>query len=78
LTRDAAAQGAAAPNTAITLSPRGMNGSISLRVIDFGGTTEVTSGDAKFPVLSKCAAEVPPLEAKDGKPGHVAACWVTK
>jgi hypothetical protein len=46
--------------------------------VDFGGTTEVESGDQKFRVLSKCALEVPPLEAKDGKPGHLAACWVTK
>jgi hypothetical protein len=46
--------------------------------VDFGGTTEVTSGDERFRVLRKCASEVPPLEAKDGKPNHVAACWVTK
>jgi oligopeptide transport system ATP-binding protein len=78
LTRDAAAKGAGDPNSAITLSPRGMKGSISLCVMDFGGTTEVMSGDEKFRVLRKCASEVPPLEAKDGKPGHVAACWVTK
>jgi oligopeptide/dipeptide ABC transporter ATP-binding protein len=78
LTRDAAAKGAGDPNSAVTLSPRGMKGSISLRVVDFGGTMEVESGDQKFRVLRKCATEVPPLEAKDGKPGHVAACWVTK
>jgi oligopeptide/dipeptide ABC transporter ATP-binding protein len=77
LTREAAAK-AGDPNQPITLSPRGMNGTISLRVLDFGGTTEVESGGEKFRVLSKCTKEVPPLEAKEGKAGHLAACWVTK
>jgi len=77
LTREAAAKGGD-PSQPITLSPRGMNGTISLRVLDFGGTTEVESGGEKFRVLAKCTREVPPLEAKDGKAGHLAACWVTK
>jgi oligopeptide transport system ATP-binding protein len=76
LTRQAAA--AADPNVTITLPQQGATRTISLRVIDFGGATEVTSGDETFRVLHKCATEVPPLEPKDGKPSHVAACWVTK
>jgi oligopeptide transport system ATP-binding protein len=78
LTREAAAKGAADVNSPVVLSPRGMNGTISLRVVDFGGTCEVESGGERFRVLKKCATEVPPLEGKDGKPGHLAACWVTK
>ena len=78
LTREAAAKGAATASAEITLSPRGMKGTISLRVLDFGGVTQVESGGETFAVLSKCAKEVPPLEGKDGKPGHLAACWVTK
>jgi len=78
LTRAAAEKGAAEPNAVITLSPRGMTRSISLRIADFGGVAEVQSGVEKFRVLSKCAMQTPPLEAKDGKPGHVAACWVTQ
>jgi oligopeptide/dipeptide ABC transporter ATP-binding protein len=78
LTREAAAKGGADPNAAVTLTPRGMNGTISLRVLDFGGTMEVESGEEKFRVLRKCAMEVPPLEGKEGNTGHLAACWVTK
>jgi hypothetical protein len=29
-------------------------------------------------VLKKCVQEMPPLEQKQGEPGHIAACWVTK
>ncbi|MGA3067373.1 MAG: oligopeptide/dipeptide ABC transporter ATP-binding protein [Tepidisphaeraceae bacterium] len=43
-----------------------------------GETTEIESGGEKFRVLAKCAREVPPLEAKQGDAGHLAACWVTK
>jgi oligopeptide/dipeptide ABC transporter ATP-binding protein len=78
LTREAAARGAEKPGEMVTISPRGMQGTISLRVLDFGGTTEVTSGEETFRVLSKCAADVPGLEQKDAKAGHVAACWVTR
>jgi oligopeptide/dipeptide ABC transporter ATP-binding protein len=41
-------------------------------------TVEITSGGEKIRVLRKCAADIPPLEQKQGEPGHVAACWVTK
>ena len=29
-------------------------------------------------VLRKCVEQMPPLEQKQGTPGHIAACWVTK
>lgn len=29
-------------------------------------------------VLAKCVREMPPLEQKQGQPGHIAACWVTR
>jgi oligopeptide/dipeptide ABC transporter ATP-binding protein len=41
-------------------------------------TVEITTGGEKVRVLRKCATEIPPLEQKQGEPGHVAACWVTK
>jgi oligopeptide/dipeptide ABC transporter ATP-binding protein len=41
-------------------------------------TVEITSGGEKVRVLRKCVAEMPPLEQKQGQPGHVAACWVSK
>ena len=41
-------------------------------------TTTIQSGGVSLRVLTKCIAECPPLEAKQGEPGHVAACWVAK
>lgn len=41
-------------------------------------TIQIQSGGERFRVLTKCVAETPPLEAKQGEPGHVAACWVTR
>lgn len=43
-----------------------------------GDTVEITSGGERFRILRKCWAEAPPLEPKQGAPGHVAACWVAK
>jgi oligopeptide/dipeptide ABC transporter ATP-binding protein len=40
-------------------------------------TVEITSAGLKLRVLQKCVNEMPPLEQKQGEPGHVAACWVT-
>ena len=41
-------------------------------------TVEITSGGQPVRVLRKCVEEAPPLEPKQGDPGHIAACWVTK
>lgn len=41
-------------------------------------TTEIHSAGERFRVLTKCAKEIPPLEQKQGEPGHVAACWLTE
>ncbi len=41
-------------------------------------TVEITTGGERVRVLRKCVEENPPLEQKQGEPGHVAACWVTK
>jgi hypothetical protein len=44
-----------------------------------GETAQLTIGGAAGDrVLRKCVDELPPLEQKQGEPGHVAACWVTK
>jgi oligopeptide transport system ATP-binding protein len=40
-------------------------------------TVEITTAGEKVRVLRKCVEECPPLEQKQGEPGHVAACWVT-
>jgi oligopeptide/dipeptide ABC transporter ATP-binding protein len=78
LTREAAAKGTGDPDATISVVQRGLGGTISLRVLDFDGVVEVESGGEKFRVLRKCAVQVPPLEGKNGKVGHLAACWVTK
>ncbi len=41
-------------------------------------TVEITSGGQPVRILKKCVEEAPPLEQKQGEPGHLAACWVTK
>ncbi len=41
-------------------------------------TVEIKVAGETVRVLRKCVEEVPPLEPKQGEPGHVAACWVTK
>lgn len=41
-------------------------------------TTEIKAGSVKLRVLQKCVNQCPPLEQKQGEPGHIAACWVTK
>jgi oligopeptide/dipeptide ABC transporter ATP-binding protein len=41
-------------------------------------TIEIESAGERFRVLRKCAAEMPPLEQKQGEAGHVGACWETK
>jgi oligopeptide/dipeptide ABC transporter ATP-binding protein len=41
-------------------------------------TVEITTAGETSRVLRKCVEQVPPLEQKQGEPGHVAACWVTK
>jgi oligopeptide/dipeptide ABC transporter ATP-binding protein len=43
-----------------------------------GETTTIKEGGVSVRVLRKCVEEIPPLEEKQGTPGHVAACWVTK
>jgi len=39
---------------------------------------EITSAGEKIRVLRNCVEQAPPLEQKQGEPGHIAACWVTK
>jgi oligopeptide/dipeptide ABC transporter ATP-binding protein len=78
LTRQAADLGRINPAAIVSISTRSSGPAISLKVLDFGGVAEVESGGERFGVLKKCATEVPPLEAKQGDAGHVAACWVSR
>jgi oligopeptide transport system ATP-binding protein len=41
-------------------------------------TVQISTGGQPVRVLRKCVDEMPPLEPKQGEPGHIAACWVTK
>ncbi len=78
LTRMAAKNAGTNEATTVSIKYHGAESRISLPVIQVAETTEIESGGEKFRVLRKCALEVPPLEAKEGEAGHVAACWVTR
>ncbi len=62
----------------VALQYRGTDTTMQLPVLDLGGVTEVTSAGETFRVLRKCVELCPPLEQKQGEPGHIAACWVTQ
>ena len=38
-------------------------------------TVQIMTGGETVRVLRKCVEQMPPLEQKQGEPGHVAACW---
>jgi len=42
-----------------------------------GETTTIESAGEQAQVMRRCVHELPPLEQKQGEPGHVAACWFT-
>ena len=69
LTRQAAAEADARETTEVTSASTGDGSRLTLPILSAGET---------FRVLKKCVEEIPPLEQKQGEPGHVAACWVTK
>jgi oligopeptide/dipeptide ABC transporter ATP-binding protein len=41
-------------------------------------TVEISSGGETFRVMRRCVDQIPPLEAKQGEPGHIAACHYTE
>jgi oligopeptide transport system ATP-binding protein len=43
-----------------------------------GDVVSITSGGESVRVMRKCVEQAPPLEQKQGEPGHVAACWYTQ
>ena len=77
LTRLAAAEADAKETTPIRGTAPGVNGETSLGPVS-RFTLPIISAGETFRVLRKCVEEIPPLEQKQGEPGHVAACWVTK
>ncbi|HVT88025.1 MAG TPA: oligopeptide/dipeptide ABC transporter ATP-binding protein [Tepidisphaeraceae bacterium] len=66
------------PPTGCPFHPRCLLSQQSAAQADEKDTVQIQSGGVKLRVLSKCVCENPPLEQKEGQPGHVAACWVTK
>ena len=42
-----------------------------------GDVTTIRSSGEPVKVMRKCVEQLPPLEQKQGEPGHVAACWFT-
>lgn len=64
------------PPTGCPFHPRCPLTRLAAQQADAKDTVEITSAGETFRVLKKCVAEVPPLEQKQGEPGHIAACWV--
>src|SRR5256714_815027 len=66
------------PPTGCAFHPRCPLTREAARAADAKDTCEITSAGERARVLCKCRDQSPPLEQKEGEPGHVAACWVTK
>lgn len=66
------------PPTGCPFHPRCQLAREAARQASAADTVEITTAGETSRVLRKCVEEVPPLEQKQGEPGHVAACWVTK
>jgi oligopeptide/dipeptide ABC transporter ATP-binding protein len=66
------------PPTGCAFHPRCALTQLAAKEASESETTTIQSGGVTLRVLTKCIAECPPLEAKQGEPGHVAACWVAK
>jgi oligopeptide/dipeptide ABC transporter ATP-binding protein len=69
LTRQVAAQADAGDRTATTTDAAGRT--IPLPVMD------ITAAGHPARVIRKCVEQCPPLQPKEGGPGHIAACWLT-
>lgn len=69
LTREAAKQASEADTVVLSRKTNATTNGHSLPVLDDGKPDRV---------LRKCVEQMPPLEQKQGEPGHIAACWVTK
>ena len=65
------------PPTGCPFHPRCQLTREAARQANAADTTEITTGGESVRVLKKCVHECPPLEQKQGEPGHIAACWVT-
>jgi oligopeptide/dipeptide ABC transporter ATP-binding protein len=65
------------PPTGCPFHPRCQLTREAARQANAADTVEIATAGEKVRVLKKCVAETPPLEQKQGNPGHLAACWVT-
>ena len=66
------------PLTRQKAAAAGAQDTVQLTYHGEGLGAQPTNGDgASDRIMRKCAEESPPLEAKQGQPGHVAACWYT-
>ena len=49
---------------------------ISLPVLGEADKTSIETGGESVRVYRMCVEQIPPLEQKQGEPGHIAACWL--
>jgi len=66
------------PPTGCPFHPRCGLARLAAEQSDAKDTVELTIRGETTRVLRKCVEQHPPLEQKQGEPGHVAACWVTQ
>jgi len=66
------------PPTGCAFHPRCGLTRIAAQHANANETIELTIRGESTRVLAKCVNECPPLEQKQGEPGHVAACWVER
>lgn len=64
------------PPTGCPFHPRCGLTRIAAQQANANDTVQLTIRGETTRVLAKCVNECPPLEQKQGEPGHVAACWV--
>lgn len=66
------------PLTRQKATEAGAQDTVQLTYQGEGLGSQPTNGDGPSArIMRKCAQESPPLEQKQGQPGHVAACWYT-
>jgi oligopeptide/dipeptide ABC transporter ATP-binding protein len=76
LTRQLASESGAGDTVQLTY--RGAKAADATGADGNGDAVGVFSGGEAVRVMRKCVEQIPPLEQKQGEPGHVAACWFTE
>ena len=77
LTRQRASESMGRETTVVPV-PLTRDGGQPLAATNGHETLQILSAGETVRVMQKCVVDRPPLEQKQGEPGHVAACWFTE